>query len=184
LPPPNEKSNTHRIALISVLVTVCTVLQVLPRPWGLEFTSFLTFSTGVVFGSVLGASLGAIVMFVNAFLSPWGLASVNMPFQMLGMGIIGTVGGLYNMENDDKARFYAETAVLGAFLTFIYYLITNLGFAVYVVLPPSRIPILEAFVAAQLSGAVFTLIYIVSNAFLFGVGTVPLVNAVRKLLGR
>jgi len=161
---------------------VSTVLQVLPRPWGLEFTSFLTFSTGVVFGSILGASLGVVVMFVNAFLSPWGLAGINMPFQMLGMSIIGTVGGLYKMKDNSNVKFFAETAVLGGFLTFIYYLITNLGFAAHLVLL-SRVSLLEAIVVAQISGAVVTLLYIISNTFLFGVGAVPLVNAMRKLLG-
>lgn len=154
------------------------------RPPGLEFTSLLTFSTGVIFGSVLGASLGAFVMFVNAFLSPWGLAGLNMPFQMLGMSIIGTVGGLYKMENDGKARFHAETAVLGAFLTFVYYSITNLGFAVYLALPPSSITLLEALVLVQVWGAIFTLLYTVSNTLLFGIGAVPIVNTMRKLLGR
>jgi len=167
-----------------MLVAVTTSLQVLPRPLGLEFTSLLTFSTGVVFGSIVGAPLGVVVMLVNAFLSPWGQAGLNMPFQMLGMGIIGAVGGFYKMENDGKARFFVETAILGAFLTFTYYLIVNAGFAVFVVLFLSRIPILEALVGAQVSGAVFTLLYTVSNTFLFGVGAVPLVNAMQKLLGR
>jgi hypothetical protein len=181
LPSP-QKSNTRRIALFSVLVAVCVSLQVVkPFPF-VEFTSILAFSTGIVFGSLFGASLGAIVMFVNAFLSPWGLAGLNMPFQMLGMSIIGAVGGFYKIDNGYNVQFFAETAVLGAFLTFIYYLITNVGFAFYTAL--SGIPILEAVVLMQATGAVFTLIYVVSNTFLFGVGTVPLVNAMRKLLGR
>ncbi len=90
---------TKQIALFSVLVAVCIAIQILPRPLGLEFTSFLTFSTGVVFGGILGASFGITVMIVNGFLSPWGMAGINLPFQMLGMGIIGTVGGLYKMKN-------------------------------------------------------------------------------------
>jgi hypothetical protein len=154
-----------------------------PFPF-VEFTSLLAFSTGIVFGSFFGASLGAIVMFVNAFLSPWGLAGLNMPFQMVGMSIIGAVGGFYKMENYSYARFFAESAVLGAFLTLIYYLITNLGFALYTALFLSRISVLEALALVQVTGAVYTLIYIVSNTFLFGAGAVPLVNAMRKLLGR
>jgi len=100
------------------------------------------------------------------------------------MSIIGAVGGFYKMENYSHARFFAESAVLGAFLTLIYYLITNLGFAFYTALFLSRISILEALALVQVTGAVYTLIYIVSNTFLFGAGAVPLVNAMRKLLGR
>jgi len=182
-----EKSNTRQIAIFSMLVAVTAAIQVLPKPWGLglEFTSLLTFSTGVVFGSVFGASLGAIVMFVNAFLSSWGQAGINMPFQMLGMSMIGAVGGVYKMENDGKARFCAESAILGAFLTFVYYtFFTNMGFALYLAFFLSRTPLLEAFVFAQINGAIVTALYIVSNTFLFGFGAVPLVNAIRKVLGR
>ena len=182
--PLNKKSNTRQIALFSILGAVTTAIQVLPRPPGLEFTSLLTFSTGVVFGSVLGASLGAVVMFLNAFFSPWGQAGLNMPFQMLGMGIIGAVGGFYKMENDVKARFFIETAILGAFLTFVYYLIVNVGFAIFISLFVSKIPIMESLVLAQVTGAVFTVSYTILNIFLFGFGAVPLVNAMRNLLGR
>ncbi len=139
---------------------------------------------GVVFGGVFGASLGAIVMLVNAFLSPFGFGHLNVFFQMFGMGVIGLVGGLYKMENDGTARFVAETAILGAFLTFIYYLITNVGFALYLVLFISKVSILEALALAQVTGAFFTLTYIVTNTLIFGIGTVPLVSSMRKLLGR
>ena len=107
-----------------------------------------------------------------------------MPFQMLGMGIIGAVGGFYKMENDVKARFFIETAILGAFLTFVYYLIVNVGFAIFISLFVSKIPIMESLVLAQVTGAVFTVSYTILNIFLFGFGAVPLVNAMRKLLGR
>lgn len=181
---PKQKNHTRQIALLSVLFAVTTSLQVVPRPLGVEFTSLITFSTGVVFGGIIGASLGFFVMFVNAFLSPWGLASLNMPFQMLGMSIIGAVGGFYKIDQGGNARFYAETAILGAFLTFIYYLITNVGYAIYFSLFLSRISILEALVLVQVTGVVFTIIYMVTNIFIFGVGAVPLVNAMRKILWR
>jgi len=180
-----EKSKTRQIALFSMLVAVTTAIQVLPRPWGLEFTSLLTFSTGVVFGSIFGASLGAIVMFVNAFLSPWGQAGINTPFQMSGMSVIGAVGGVYKIENDGKVRCYIESAILGAFLTFVYYtFFTNMGFALHLAFFLSKVPLLDAFVFAQINGAVVTALYIISNTWLFGFGAVPLVNAIRKVLGR
>jgi len=177
-----EKLRTRQIALFSVLVAVSIALQVTKSFPFVEFTSLIVFSTGVVFGSPLGAFLGGLVMFVNGFLSPWGLAGLNIPFQMLGMGITGAVGGLYRMESTGHIGFYAETAVLGAFLTLVYYLITNAGYALQLALF-SHVPLLEALVLAQIMGAVFTLLYIVSNTFLFGIGAVPLVNTVQKLLG-
>jgi uncharacterized membrane protein len=177
--PSQKKLNTQKTALFTVLVALCTAIQIMPRPVGLEFTSLLTFCAGAVFGSLLGATFGAMVMFVNAFLSPWGFAGLNMPLQMLGMGIIGTVGGFYKIKNSNNTELHVGSAVLGAFLTFIYYLIANLGFAVYLT---SGIPSFEAIVLAQVYGAFFTLIYTVSNTFLFGVGVAPIVKTMQKLL--
>jgi len=166
------------------MAALCTVFQVLPRPPGLEFTSLLTFSAGVVFGSVFGISLATIVMLVNAVLSPFGFANLNLPFQIVGMSLIGAVGGFYKMEHDGTARFLAETAILGAFLTLIYYLVTNVGFALYLVLFISHISLVEAVAIAQVSGAYFTVTYVITNTLLFGVGTVPIVSAMRKILRR
>lgn len=182
----SNASNTRRIALFSTFVAVTTALQ-LARPWGwlVEFTTFLTFSTGVVFGSLFGASLGAFVMFVNAFLSPFGLAGLNMPFQMLGMSVIGASGGFYKMEeNNGKTQFFVESAVLGALLTFFYYtFFTNLGFALQMSLF-SQASFLQAFVLVQVEGAIVTAIYVISNTALFGAGVVPLVSAMKRVLGR
>jgi len=173
---------TKQVALFSVLVAVCVAIQILPRPLGVEFTSFLTFATGVTFGSLLGASFGIVIMVINGFLSPWGLAGINLPFQMLGMGIIGTAGGLYKMKNGSNMRFFGETAIMGAFLTLIYYVITNMGFAIHLMLFTQFSP-LEAIIISQISGALVTLMYVASNTILFGFGVVPLVNAIRKLYG-
>jgi hypothetical protein len=178
-----EKLCTRQIALFSVLVAASLAVQLTkPFPF-VEFTSLIIFSTGVVFGSLMGAFLGGLVMFVNGFLSPWGLAGLNMPFQMLGMGITGAMGGLYKMENNRKIGLYVEAAVLGAGLTLVYYLITNTGYAFQLAFVLSQIPLLEALVLSQIWGAVFTVLYTVSNTILFGIGAVPLVNTMQKLLG-
>jgi hypothetical protein len=181
---PKRKPNTRQIALFSVLVAVCSAIQALPRPF-VEFTSLLTFSTGVVFGGVFGASLGAFVMLLNCFISPFGFGGTNTPFQMLGMGIIGIVGGFFKIAKEGKAGFYAEAAILGAFLTLVYQLILNVGYAVFYLTPPlGRFSLLEAIVAAEISGAVVTSIYTLSNTILFGFGILPLVHAMTKILGR
>jgi predicted membrane protein len=181
---PPKTTNTRRIALFSVMAALCIVIQILPRPPGLEFTSLLTFIAGVVFGPIFGVSLATIVMMVNAFLSPYGFASLNLPFQIVGMSLIGAIGGFYKMEDDGTARFVAETAVLGAFLTIIYHLITNVGFALYLVLFLSSVSFVEALAIAQVSGVFFTIVYVATNTLLFGVGTVPIVSSMRKILRR
>jgi len=175
--------NTPRLALLSVLAAVCLGLQLLPRPMNLEFTSLISFVTGVVFGSFSGALLGALVMFVNGFLSPYGFAGIVLPFQIVGMVVIGVAGGLYAKMAVGKmyaGRFW-EIMVLGAFLTFVYDIVTNVGTAVYL---SSSMPFSEALLAALITGAVPSVIHVVWNSFLFGAGAVPLVNAMQKTLLR
>jgi predicted secreted protein len=87
------------------------------------------------------------------------------------------------MKNNTEPRFYVETAILGAFLTLVYYLITNAGFAFQLAFVLGQIPLSEALILTQIWGAVFTVLYTVSNTFLFGIGAVPLVKTMQKLLG-
>lgn len=175
--------NAQRLGLLSVLTAVCLGLQLLPRPMNIEFTSLISFVTGMVFGVFSGALLGTLVMFVNGFLSPYGFAGVVLPFQIVGMVLIGVVGGLYGKiaSNRLAAGNFVETLVLGAFLTFIYDVVTNLGTAVYL---SSSMPFSEALIAALIMGVIPSVMHIVWNSFLFGAVTVPLVNAMQKTLVR
>lgn len=171
--------STTRIALLSILSALCLGIQLLPRPMNLEFTSVIAFTTGMVFGSVFGGSLGAAVMFVNGFLSPYGAAGVVLPFQIVGMTLVGIVGGLYARTANGRfsAVGFFEVAVLGAFLTFIYDVVTNIGTAFYLDLPFN-----EAIVAALISGIPASIIHIAWNTSLFGTVTVPLVNTMKKMI--
>ena len=87
--------NPRIIALIGVLTALCLAVQLSPRPPNVEFTSLFTFILGFMFGSLMGIFFGSFVMFVNAFFSPWGFAGLNMPFQIVGMAVVGLAGGLY-----------------------------------------------------------------------------------------
>lgn len=178
-----ESSTTRRVALFTLLTALCISLQLTPRPPNVEFTSLLVFFAGAFFGAFLGSALGATVMFINGFLSPWGFAGLMLPFQMAGMIIMGIVGGLYGRT---KKGIYTpsscgEAAILGAFLTVIYDLITNFGVAMSFML--LGIPILPAFVSAIVSGAPFLLIHVVSNFFVFLVAFFPLTRALQEFFG-
>lgn len=133
---------------------------------------------GFVFGSKFGAFLGALTMFINGFLSPWGFAGLIMPFQVIGMVIIGFVGGIYNrsLKGNPYSSYLTcvEVAILAAFLTLIYDLITNVGFAV----------LFEVnIIAALIMGAWFTIIHVGSNTIIFGSTFVPLAKIVKRLEG-
>lgn len=174
---------TRKLVLLIVLSALCIGIQLTPRPPNVEFTSLIVFLVGAIFGISFGATLGILVMFINGFFSPWGFAGLMLPFQVTGMVIVGIGGGLYRRTRgglyDTKSGI--ETAVLGAFLTLVYDIITNFGIAVsYMLL---GIPILPAFISAIISGAPFSMIHVVSNTAVFGLAFFPLTNALQKLLG-
>ncbi len=171
---------TLKIALISILIAVCVCIQLTPRFANVEFTSFIIFIIGVLSGSYLGLFSGIVVMLVNGFLSPWGYAGINLPFQMVGMSVAGLTGGLYrkHLPAQDYGTFCFEAAVLGALIAFTYDLITNFGFAVWVTSSgiPSGISLIMVFV----SGALFSLVHVVSNTIIFGTFFLPFIKVYDK----
>ncbi len=175
--------DVQKLALLSVLAALCLGIQLTPRPMNLEFTSLIIFVTGMMFGSIAGGLLGALVMLANGFLSPYGFAGVVMPFQIAGIGLIGVTGGLYaRMENGRlSAEGFGEAAILGAFLTFVYDVVTNVGTAVFLMLSGLSFP--YALATALISGAIPSIIHVAWNTALFGSITVPLVSAMHKMLG-
>lgn len=170
------------IAVISVLTALCLALQLSPRPPNVEFTSLFTFILGFLFGSIMGILFGCFVMFVNGFFSPWGFAGVMMPFQIVGMALVGLAGGLYGKYSQNyssSARFYLEVAVVGAFLTVVYDLITNLGvaFSMMVGMPPTL-----AVITALAYGTPFSIVHVVSNIAVFGVVFFPVIKALNNVV--
>lgn len=182
--PSNVKHNnkTLTIALISVLAVLCLVIQISPRPPNVEFTSLFTFFTGFIFGSVIGGLFGGFVMLINGFLSPWGFAGLNMPFQMAGMALIGLAGGIYRKFAYEQfsVEFCVEIAVLGAFLTVVYDLVTNFGYAIFQTI--TGVPFNVAFIIALAYGTLFSIVHVLSNAAVFGVAFLPMIKAANKML--
>jgi len=117
-------------------------------------------------------------MFINGFLSPWGFAGIIMPFQMLGMALMGFAGGFYrktlgrNFGVAESLNF--ESACLAAFLTLIYDIITNAGYALLFNLP---------IIAVLIAGVWFSVVHVVSNTVLFGAAFHRLVKIVGSLVG-
>ncbi len=162
-----------RVAILAVMASLCVGIQVAPRPPNFEFTSLICFMTGFVFGSKFGASLGALTMFINGFLSPWGFAGIIMPFQMLGMTLMGFMGGIYRRSLGENPLMHwtsnLEVSVLAAFLTLTYDIITNVGYAVFFE---------KHMIAALITGTWFIIVHVGSNTVLFGTVFFVLVKTV------
>lgn len=174
---------TRQVALLSVLTALCIALQLTPRPPNVEFTSLISFTVGVAFGCWFGAILGASVMFVNGFLSPYGLAGLLILFQAAGMSLIGLVGGVYSktLAEGNAKWMPVEVAILGAFLTLTYDMITNVGYAFQFSLFTNSI--IVSLIGVLVAGSVFMVIHVASNTVLF-MASIPIVKGIRKLLGR
>jgi len=182
----NMRHHTNKastIAFISVLAALCLAIQLAPRLPNVEFTSLFTFTAGFIFGSIVGGLFGGFVMFVNGFLSPWGFAGLNMPFQMASMALIGVVGGFYRKfaHGISSANFLAEVAVLGAFLTTLYDLITNFGVAVSYAIAGMSFDL--ALLTALAYGTPFSIIHVLSNTAVFGVAFFPLIKTANIIIG-
>jgi hypothetical protein len=180
---PLQALHTRKLAMLIVLSALCLALQLTPRPPNVEFTSFFAFTVGLMQGAISGALFGCFVMFANGFLSPYGFAGLNMPFQIIGMALAGVLGGVYRWYMSGRtssARFCAEAAILGAFIALIYDLITNIGVGVSFILAGTN-PALAIF-SAIAYGAFFSIIHISSNTAVFGVLTLPSVNALNNLI--
>jgi len=167
------------IALLAIMTSLCVGIQLTPRPPNIEFTSLICFLTGFLFGSFFGVSVGTLTMLINGFLSPWGFGATNIPFQILGMALIGFVGGVYRKSctragNPSVRWFSLEVSFLAAFLTLIYDIITTVS---YVMLFDVNI------IVALISGAWFIVVHVVSNTVLFGTALFGLVRIVSNVLG-
>lgn len=175
--------NTRQVALLSVLAAVSLGIQLTPRPMNIESTSLLTFLVGILYGSLVGGFFGSFILFVNGFLSPWGYGDINIPFQMAGMAIIGVAGGIYKryMVGVNSSQVRAEVAILGAFLTILYDIITNMGYTVYLTL--HGVPLTIALITVLSTGVFASLIHIISNIVLFASGFLPLLKALQNVPG-
>ncbi len=174
--------NTRKLTFIIILAGTCLALQISPRPPNIEFTSFLTFIVGLTEGTVLGIFFGGSVMLINGFISPWGFGGLNIPFQIAGMIIAGIVGGVYRKFTNHvsfSARFTLEPAILGAFIALAYDIITNLGFALYLVLAGENTSM--AFATTIAYGSPFSVIHIVTNCAVFGILFLPITGALNRL---
>ena len=176
--------NTRKLALFGILTALCLAIQLTPRPPNVEFTSFLTFTVGLIFGVLDGAFFGCFIMFFNGFLSPYGFAGLNMPFQMFGMTIAGIVGGVYRRlmpERIDSARFCTETAIIGAVVALIFDLVTNVGVGFQFFIAGTNFAL--AMLTAIAYGVSFSIVHIFSNTAVFGILTLPSIKTLNDLVG-
>ena len=172
--------NTIKIAII---VTFCALsIGTNYAMYGLlnvKLMDFIVFVGGFCFGSVAGVSVGVISWAVYGTLNPQGFVLPILLATAFSETIYGLTGGLLRKGltdlTDETWKASVFFASVGALLTLIYDVITNVvcglaaGWNVVFAVVVGFIP--------------FGLVHEISNLVFFGVGSVPVISAIRKVVG-
>jgi uncharacterized membrane protein len=173
--------NTLKVSIVATLVALCvTTNYALVGVPNFKAMDFIVFVGGFCFGSFVGAYIGIFSWAVYGVINPYGFVPQVWLVTMFSEAIYGLLGGLLGKNlaltnfNDERFKISVFFGTMGFFLTLIYDLITNVAYA-----SAFGIPI----IAAIAFGAPFTILHQVSNAAIFGVVSIPVIVALKKLSG-
>lgn len=173
--------NTFKIAIIATLVALSIATNyALIGVHNIKPMDFIVFVGGFCFGSLTGASIGVLSWLIYGTLNPYGFVPQVWLATMLAESIYGIVGGILGKSlastdfNGQQLKLSVFFATLGFLPTVVYDLITNVAYA-----SSFNVPV----VAAIFVGAPFTVLHEVVNAAIFGVCSVPMITALKKLCG-
>ena len=170
--------NTIKIAATIVLVALSIGTNyAFASFYNVKPMDLFTFVAGVLFGPLVGISVGIMSWSVYGVLNPYGFVPQIWIATMLSETLYGIIGGLLHRARFD---FYKASlarglfmANLGFLLTVAYDLLTTVAYASVFG---------SDFLVAFILGVPFTLVHEVSNAVLFGACGIPLVSAARMIL--
>jgi LytS/YehU family sensor histidine kinase len=173
--------NTIKVAII---VTFCALSigtnYAMFSLWNVKLMDFLVFIGGFCFGPIVGVLVGLISWAVYGTLNPQGFVLPVLLATMFSETIYGIAGGLLrkgftDFKKEKTWKASAFFAVLGALLTLVYDVITNVVFGLTAG---------WSVVFAVIVGFVpFGLVHEISNLVFFGVGSVPVISAIDKVVG-
>lgn len=128
----------------------------------LELGSTVLFVTAYVFGAQMAIWSTLIMSVLFGVINPWGgfIPQIWIS-QVIGWFYIVTIGSIMGKRGASGKRLEPrkwELAITGAFVTFIFEQITNLGYSATFGVP---------FFLAVIAAIPFTILHIVSNAVIF-----------------
>lgn len=177
--------NSKKLAVTTILVALAIGTNyAMIYLDNVKLMDLIVFIGGFCFGSSVGALTGIISWVVYGTMNPRGFSLpiwLTTMFSEMIYGIAGALigkglkrNGLSEIQND-RVNACAFFGLLGMLLTFVYDIITNVVFG-YV----SGWNILFAVIVGFVP---FGLVHMLSNAFFFGLGCVPAINAISKVVG-
>jgi hypothetical protein len=180
----NEKleKSSQRAGVVAVLTAVCVSTNyLLIGVTNVKLMDLIVFTSGFIFGTYVGASVGLLTWLVYGTLNPYGFSLPILAATCAGESLYGVAGGLLGTKivqgsygKDMSSILFINTrfAIIGFLLTFIYDLFTNIVSGVV-----AGIPIMVALI----SGIPFAIAHEVSNTAFFFVGASPLIRAMDRL---
>jgi uncharacterized membrane protein len=136
----------------------------------IELTSLMIFLSGFALGSRNGIVVGLITELVFSNLNPLGPAPPAILLaQVSCMMLIGTAGGAvakFSDQGDIKLSSSLKMGAMGLYLTILYDLVTDLGFALS--FPLIGNDLVSTYVTYLVLGSPFMIVHVFSNTLLFG----------------
>jgi len=175
---------SRRIAIIAILVALAIGTNYAMMPlYNIKLMDVIVFLGGFCFGPSVGALIGVISWAVYGTLNPLGFSVPILLATMFSESIYGVAGGLIKKSftknfsgfKKEQTSAYVFFGVLGFLSTLTYDVITNIVFG-YVYNYSILVAVIVGFVP-------FGLVHIISNAFFFGLGCVPAINALLNVIG-
>lgn len=136
-----------------------------------ELGTVVIFITSLIFGIVMGVGTAVLTSIIFASFNPWGAFIPQIWIaQLLGWVYIAAVGGFLRPRDPMVFQGRGKMFLVGAFLTLVYDLTTNIGYSIAFNVP---------YIIANLLGLPFMVVHIVSNAFIMAV-VVPVIEPILK----
>jgi len=176
------QSSSKRAGVIAVMTAACVSTNyLLIGITNVKLMDLIVFTSGFIFGTFVGASVGLLTWLVYGTLNPYGFSLPILAATCTGESLYGIVGGFlgsrtvqdsYEKNRSSILYINAKFAIIGFLLTFIYDLFTNIvsGFV-------AGIPI----TVALISGIPFAIAHEFSNTAFFFIGASPLIRAMGRL---
>ncbi len=153
------------VSIIAIL-SATSISIAFVRSWApnIEVTSLITFISGFVFGSRIGSLVGGFTEAVSSMFNPLGPAPPPIFAAQIGcMMLIGAVGGVIARFSDKSELGGLNKSLMmgaaGLYLTIIYDLVTNFGFA---------LSFGSSYETALIVGSYFMAIHVFTNTLFFG----------------
>jgi energy-coupling factor transport system substrate-specific component len=163
---------SRKVSIVAIMTALALVgnYVVVAIP-NLELGSTVLFVTAYIFGAQISIWSALIMSILFGTLNPWGgFIPQIWASQVVGWFYIVTIGSIMGRQGKGNRKVEPrkwELAITGAFVTFIFEQITNIGYSITFGVP---------FLLAATAAIPFSILHIVSNTIIFS-QVVPILNS-------